>query len=106
MGAIAKAASVAADVVDYVAVVRQWPEEERVEKEKKFLQKIDMRLLPILMVMHVMNYIDCNALPQARVQALEDDLNLSGYEYDIVLSLTFIGYILMQGMIFVTNISV
>jgi hypothetical protein len=49
------------------------------------------------MVMYVMNYIDRNALPQARVQGLEEDLNLSGYEYNIVLSLTFIGYILMQG---------
>jgi hypothetical protein len=49
------------------------------------------------MVMYVMNYIDRNALPQARVQGLEKDLNLAGYEYNIVLSLTFIGYILMQG---------
>ncbi|KAL4792865.1 major facilitator superfamily domain-containing protein [Aspergillus venezuelensis] len=50
------------------------------------------------MVMYVMNYIDRNALPQARVQGLEKDLNLSGYEYNIVLSLTFVGYILMQSM--------
>ncbi|RDW64414.1 uncharacterized protein DSM5745_09825 [Aspergillus mulundensis] len=35
-------------------------------------------------------------LPQARVQGLEEDLNLSGYQYNIVLSVTFIGYILMQ----------
>lgn len=49
------------------------------------------------MVMYVMNYIDRNALPHARIQGLEDDLGLAGYEYNIVLSLTFIGYILMQG---------
>lgn len=40
---------------------------------------------------------DRNALPQARVQGLEDDIGLVGVEYNIVLSLTFIGYILMQG---------
>lgn len=44
-----------------------------------------------------MNYIDRNALPHARVQGIEEDLGLAGYEYNIVLSLTFIGYILMQG---------
>jgi hypothetical protein len=43
------------------------------------------------MVMYVRNYVDRNALPQARVQGLEEDLKLSGYEYNIVLSLTFIG---------------
>lgn len=52
------------------------------------------------MVMYVMNYIDRNALPHARVQGIEDDLGLDGVEYNIVLSLTFIGYILMQGTIF------
>lgn len=37
-----------------------------------------------------------NALPHARVQGLEEDINLVGVEYNIVLSLTFIGYILFQ----------
>ena len=49
------------------------------------------------MVMYVMNYIDRNALPHARVQGIEEDLRLDGVEYNIVLSLTFTGYILMQG---------
>lgn len=47
--------------------------------------------------MYIMNYIDRNAVPQARIQGLEKDLNLKGVEYNIVLSVTFIGYILMQG---------
>ena len=47
--------------------------------------------------MYIMNYIDRNALPQARIQGLEDDLGLKGVDYNLVLSLTFIGYILMQG---------
>lgn len=46
--------------------------------------------------MYIMNYIDRNALPQARVQGLEDDVGLKGSEYNVVLSFTFIGYILMQ----------
>lgn len=47
--------------------------------------------------MYIMNYIDRNALPQAKVQGLVADIGLVGVEYNIVLSLTFIGYILMQG---------
>lgn len=34
--------------VDYVAIVAGWSPEERAEREKKFLRKIDFRLLPIL----------------------------------------------------------
>ena len=47
--------------------------------------------------MYIMNYIDRNAVPHARVQGLEEDLGLEGVQYNIVLSITFIGYILMQG---------
>ena len=31
-----------------------WSPEERTEKEKKFLRKIDLHLLPILIVMYIM----------------------------------------------------
>ncbi|KAJ3540525.1 hypothetical protein NM208_g5031 [Fusarium decemcellulare] len=82
--------------VDYAAIVTAWSPEERADREKKFLRKIDFRLLPILIVMYIMNYIDRNAVPHARVQGLEDDLGLKGVQYNIVLSITFIGYILMQ----------
>lgn len=104
------------DPIDYAAIVASWSPEERKGREKKFLRKIDARLIPILVsskskrynwreadqqkfIMYIMNYIDRNALPHARVQGLEDDLGLKGVQYNIVLSLTFIGYILMQGQL-------
>lgn len=34
--------------IDYAAIVTAWSPEERAEKEKKFVRKIDYRLLPIL----------------------------------------------------------
>ena len=33
---------------DYAAIVAAWSPEERADREKKFLRKIDYRLLPIL----------------------------------------------------------
>ncbi|KAI0145465.1 major facilitator superfamily transporter [Xylariaceae sp. FL1272] len=82
--------------IDWAAMVNSWSPEERAAKEKKFVRRIDFRLLPILMVMYILNYVDRNALPQARIQGLEEDLGLVGVEYNIVLSVTFIGYILGQ----------
>ncbi|KAH8888524.1 major facilitator superfamily transporter [Thozetella sp. PMI_491] len=82
--------------VNYAAIVAAWTPEERKEKERNFVRKIDFRLLPILIVMYIMNYIDRNAVPQAKIQGLNTDIGLQGVEYNIVLSVTFIGYILMQ----------
>ena len=48
--------------------------------------------------MYILNYVDRNALPQARVQGLEEDIGLDGVQYNIVLSLTFIGYILVSAL--------
>ena len=46
--------------------------------------------------MYVMNYIDRNALPQARVQGLEEDIGLVGVQYNVALSILFVGYVSMQ----------
>ena len=47
--------------------------------------------------MYFLNYLDRNALPQARLNTLEADLNLQGYEYNTAISILFVGYLLMQG---------
>lgn len=46
--------------------------------------------------MYFLNYLDRNALPQARLNTLEDDLNLKGVEYNTAISILFVGYLLMQ----------
>lgn len=48
--------------------------------------------------MYFLNYLDRNALPQARLNSLEEDLGLEGVQYSIAISILFVGYILMQGM--------
>lgn len=47
--------------------------------------------------MYFLNYLDRNALPQARLNTLEADLNLKGVEYNTAISILFVGYIIMQG---------
>ncbi|KAI7153240.1 major facilitator superfamily transporter [Hortaea werneckii] len=84
------------DESEWSAKIAAWSPEERRQQEKKLVRKIDVRLLPILFIMYILNYVDRNALPQARVQGLEDDIGLQGVQYNVVLSLTFIGYILWQ----------
>jgi hypothetical protein len=47
MGAIEEVQVNAGDI-DYRAIVAAWSPEERAEREKKLLRKVDWRLLPIL----------------------------------------------------------
>lgn len=49
--------------------------------------------------MYFLNYLDRNALPQARLNSLEKDLNLKGVEYNTAISILFVGYLLMQSML-------
>lgn len=46
--------------------------------------------------MYFLNYLDRNALPQARLNTLEEDLNLKGVQYNTAISILFVGYLLMQ----------
>lgn len=56
------------------------PEETR-QLEKRLVRKIDVRLMPAVIIMYLLNYIDRNNIASARLGGLEDDLNLKGNQY-------------------------
>ncbi|CZR50886.1 related to permease of the major facilitator superfamily [Phialocephala subalpina] len=69
---------------------------EYAKKEKKLVWKIDLRLMPCLILMIVLNYLDRNALANARVQGIEKDLGLEGDQFNTCISVLFAGYIALQ----------
>ncbi|KAH6914957.1 sugar transporter [Coprinopsis sp. MPI-PUGE-AT-0042] len=69
--------------------------EERKRLEKKFLLKLDMRM-SILVLIYILNYIDRNNAAAARLRGFEEDLNLKGQEFPTLLSILYVGYIIMQ----------
>ncbi len=69
-------------------------------RRKKLLRKVDLRLLPTLALIYLMSYLDKNALAQAKLSGLEDDLNMHGTQFNTATSIYFIGYLLFQ---FVSN---
>ena len=70
--------------------------EERASAEAKLVRKIDFRLIPPIIVMYIMNYLDRNNIAAARLAGLEDDLGLHGTQYQTAVSILFVGYVLMQ----------
>lgn len=46
--------------------------------------------------MYFLNYVDRNAIAQARLNDLEEDLNMTGTQFNTAVSVLFVGYVLMQ----------
>ncbi|KAK7539202.1 pantothenate transporter liz1 [Phyllosticta citricarpa] len=78
------------------ALVRSMSPEQRAVLEKKLVRRIDRRLMPMLILMYILNYIDRNNIAAARLAGLEEDLGLHGHQYLTAVSILFVGYLLMQ----------
>ena len=51
---------------------------------KRVLRKIDLRLIPLLMLLYTLTFLDRVNIGNARLWNLERDLGMSGYDYNIV----------------------
>ncbi|KAL2862640.1 putative MFS transporter [Aspergillus lucknowensis] len=66
------------------------------EEAKKVLRKIDMRLIPLLIVIYMLQYLDKNSLNFASVYGLEEETNLEGQDYSWLGSIFYFGYLVAQ----------
>uniref|UniRef100_A0A0W0G0G1 Uncharacterized protein n=1 Tax=Moniliophthora roreri TaxID=221103 RepID=A0A0W0G0G1_MONRR len=65
---------------------------ERALAERKLVRKLDTRVLPTIVLIFIMNYIDRNGITTARLKGLEEDLGLSDLQYQVALSILFVTY--------------
>ncbi|KAG9240617.1 major facilitator superfamily domain-containing protein [Calycina marina] len=70
--------------------------EERTAIETSLKRKIDIRLMPMIVLMYILNYLDRNNIAAAKLAGLPEDLNLQGTEFQTSVSILFVGYLLMQ----------
>lgn len=64
--------------------------------EIKLVRKLDKWIMPTLWGMYWLNYLDRNAIALARLDDLEEDLGLTGTQYQTCVSILFVGYLLGQ----------
>ncbi|KAK0706274.1 major facilitator superfamily transporter [Lasiosphaeria miniovina] len=79
-------------VVHFKGQTPEW----RDATEKKLLRKIDTHLLPFLVVMYLLNFLDRSNLAQARQGTFEKDLGMTGTDFNLATSIFFVAYLLMQ----------
>ncbi|WYZ41473.1 hypothetical protein EsH8_V_000368 [Colletotrichum jinshuiense] len=79
-------------------IIAAMSREYRLELEKRLRRRIDLRLLPMIVIMYILNYIDRNNIAAARLAGLERDLKLdpNSNQFQTAVSILFVGYLLMQ----------
>ncbi|CAG8979848.1 hypothetical protein HYALB_00002620 [Hymenoscyphus albidus] len=65
-------------------------------KEIALVKKLDRWIMPMLWSMYWLNYLDRNAIALARLNRLEEELNLTGSQYQTCVSILFVGYLCGQ----------
>ncbi|OJA12880.1 hypothetical protein AZE42_02909 [Rhizopogon vesiculosus] len=66
--------------------------ELRQAAERSLVRKLDFRLLPTIVIIFIMNYIDRVAVTSARLQGLETDLGLTDIQYATVVAILYASY--------------
>jgi MFS family permease len=77
-------------------ILRQYTPEQLATLEKKLVRKIDLRALPILIVLFLLNVLDRNAIANARLGGLEDSLGIDDVQYQTAVMVLWAGYISMM----------
>jgi MFS family permease len=62
--------------------------------ERRLVWKFDLRILPVLAVMYLFNSLDKSNLGNAKTAGLEKTLGLKDGQYNLILSIFFIPYVL------------
>ncbi|KAI1206790.1 MFS transporter [Annulohypoxylon truncatum] len=63
---------------------------------KQILRKIDWRIIPLLQFLYMLTFLDRVNIGNARLWNLERDLKMSGYDYNIVVLIFYIPYIILE----------
>jgi hypothetical protein len=72
--------------LEYAAQTPQW----KAHHTSRLLRKVDVRLLPLLILMYLLNFLDRSNLAQARLGTLERDLGMRGTDFNLATSILFV----------------
>lgn len=64
--------------------------------EKNLVRKCDLHVIPPIALIFFLAFLDRTNIGNARIQGLEEDLNLNGHDYNIALFVFFIPFILFE----------
>ncbi|EHY54946.1 putative transporter [Exophiala dermatitidis] len=66
------------------------------EAEKRVIRKLDIHIVPLIMVLYLLSFMDRVNIGNARLYGLEDDLGLSTNQYQLCVSILFVTYVICE----------
>jgi len=66
------------------------------ELERRLVRKLDMRMMPALVLMYFLAALNRGGFASARLQGFQVDLDLTDSEFATTLALFFVGYVVFQ----------
>ena len=66
------------------------------EAEKRLIRKLDRWIVPPVMLLYLLSFLDRVNIGNARLYSMEEDLGLKGDQYQIAVSVLFVTYILSE----------
>ncbi|KAI1858991.1 hypothetical protein JX265_004598 [Neoarthrinium moseri] len=67
-----------------------------VESQRRAIRKVDWRLIPMLLFLYLITYLDKTNIGNAKIEGLLSSLHMKEDQYNIALSIFFIPYILAE----------
>ncbi|OAA77952.1 Major facilitator superfamily domain, general substrate transporter [Akanthomyces lecanii RCEF 1005] len=64
--------------------------------EQKLVRKLDLYLIPLIMMLYLFSFLDRVNIGNARLYKLEEDLGLSSTQFQIAVSIFFVPYLLFE----------
>ncbi|CAK7238089.1 hypothetical protein SEUCBS140593_010316 [Sporothrix eucalyptigena] len=83
-------------VADMPELLRNLTPEELKKVGRRAVFKEDIIIMPCLMIMYILNYLDRNNISAAKLANITTELHLSSTQYQTCVSILFVGYILLQ----------
>lgn len=84
-------------------ILRQYTESELKAMEKSIVRRLDIRTLPILVILFIVNILDRNTIANARLGGLEAELGMSDKQYQTALMVLW-GMLRLRGYLYESNV--
>lgn len=59
---------------------------------RKTTLKLDLMIMPALVIMYILNYLDRQNIAASRLAGIEESLSMSDTQYNTTVSILFVGY--------------
>lgn len=74
------------------------------EEERSLVRKFDVNVMPLIVILFILAFLDRSNIGNARIAGLEESLNMSSNQFDWLLTVFYVSYVTFDWIGFLWNI--